>query len=289
MIYDCFIFFNELELLELRLHELAGVVDWFVLVEASRTFTNQPKPLFFLNNRENFRAFHNKIIHVIVEDSPPLGDPWKVEHFQRNCIARGLRQGEPEDWILVSDVDEIPRAETVKQLTARQGRHRGFWADMVCRPALRIFSSWKFSRGRVRRNHPFVFKFQQSNHRHYLNWVTVSPKIEAEWFGTRMVLHRDFSSAEEIRHSGYKVIPNGGWHFSSMGGVERIQEKVRAFSHQELNHPNFIATSRVTEVLARGKSVFHPAEVFKVTALDESYPRYVREHPERFPGWIKPV
>ena len=70
MIYDCFIFFNELELLELRLNELAGVVDKFVLVEATRTFTNEPKPLFFQENRARFREFDSRIIHVVVADSP---------------------------------------------------------------------------------------------------------------------------------------------------------------------------------------------------------------------------
>ena len=66
MIYDCFPFFNELELLEVRLHELDGLVDKFVLVEATRTFAGHPKSLYFAQNRGRFSAFDNKIIHVIV-------------------------------------------------------------------------------------------------------------------------------------------------------------------------------------------------------------------------------
>ena len=90
MIYDCFTFFNELELLELRLNELAGVVDKFVLVEATQTHTNKPKPLHYHENRARFSAFHDKIIHVIVDDMPQSSDPWIPENFQRKCIARGL-------------------------------------------------------------------------------------------------------------------------------------------------------------------------------------------------------
>ena len=91
MVYDCFTFFNELELLELRLHELAGVVDKFVLVEATRTFTNKPKPLYFQENRARFAAFENKLVHVVVADLPDSSDAWVVERFQRNAIGHGLR------------------------------------------------------------------------------------------------------------------------------------------------------------------------------------------------------
>lgn len=75
MIYDCFTFFNELELLELRLHELADVVDKFVLVEATKTHSNKSKPLYYWENRSRFGEFHDKIIHIIVDDLPDAKDP----------------------------------------------------------------------------------------------------------------------------------------------------------------------------------------------------------------------
>jgi beta-1,4-mannosyl-glycoprotein beta-1,4-N-acetylglucosaminyltransferase len=289
MIYDCFIFFNELELLELRLHELAGVVDKFVLVEATRTFTNEPKPLFFQENRARFREFEDRIIHVVVADSPDVSDPWAVERFQRNGIARGLTQCRPEDWILISDVDEIPRATAVQRISREHPFPRGFWADIVCRPMIRLFSAWKFSRGRVRRNHSFILKFRQSNHRHFINCVTVNPPSLVHWLGTRMLFYRDLSTAQEVRHSGYKLVENGGWHFTSMGGVERIVEKIKSFSHQEFNRPTFLDANRVGDLINQGKSLFDPAEELKFVTLDDSYPRYIREHPEKFSTWIKPV
>src|ERR1700722_9865012 len=117
MIYDCFTFFNELELLELRLHELAGVVDKFVLVEATETHTNKPKPLYYQENRARFSAFHDKIIHVTHAKMLKSSDTWIPETFQRNCIGRGLKDCRPDDFVLVSDLDEIPRADVVKRLT----------------------------------------------------------------------------------------------------------------------------------------------------------------------------
>lgn len=287
MVYDCFIFFNELELLELRLHELAGVVDKFVIVEAQRTFTNKPKPLFFQENRDRFHEFADRIIHVAVTDSPDVSDPWAVEQFQRNCIARGLTQCRPDDWILISDLDEIPRATTVQRVSREYPYPRGWWTDLVVRPAIRFFSGWKFTQGRVRRNHPYIFKFQQSNHRHFINCVTVNPPEAAVWHGTRMLYYRDFISAQLARHSGCRIVKDGGWHFTSMGGVERIVQKIQSFSHQEYNQPGFVDAARIQAVINQGKALFDSREELRIAPLDDTYPRYVLEHREAFAAWIK--
>jgi hypothetical protein len=289
MIYDCFTFFNELELLEVRLHELSGVVDKFVLVEATQTFTGRPKPLHYAENRGRFSRFHEQIIHVIVDDLPQSDDPWVVEHFQRNCISRGLSQCRPDDWIMVSDVDEIPRAETVKKISREYSFPRGFGADFILRPAIRLLSAWKFSRGRTRRNHPFIWKFQQSKHCYFINCVTVNPPMLVNWYGTRILFYQDFSSAEEVRHSGRKVIENGGWHFTSMGGSNRIVEKIQSFSHQEFNRPEFVNRERLNEAINQGKPIFDPGEKLQFTPLDDSYPRYILEKAKSFSDWIKPI
>ena len=91
MIYDCFLFFNEFKILRLQLEELNEVVDQFVLVESTRTFSNDPKPLFFDQNKEAFGQWALKIRHVVIEDMPQ-GNPsaWDIERFQRNAILRGL-------------------------------------------------------------------------------------------------------------------------------------------------------------------------------------------------------
>jgi len=290
MIFDCFIFFNELELLELRLHELAGVVDKFVVVEARRTFSNQPKPLHFQENRARFAQFENKIIHVIVEDMPATGDAWESERFQRNAIARGLQGCRPDDWVLVSDIDEIPRATVVEKISRETPYHDGFLSNAV-HSALNskmfkaVFHRKGFRR-RLRKNHPFVLKFEQSLHRHYLNCVSVRPRF---WYGTRMLRYRDFSAANELRHSGYKLVKDAGWHFTFMGGVDRIREKIAAYSHQEFNNQKFTAPQAVTARIDHGKSLFDRDEELEFVRLDETFPRYVREHPEKFSNWIKPV
>src|SRR5438105_1443502 len=121
MIYDCFTFFNELELLEIRLHELETVVDRFVLVESTRTFSNEPKRLVYDANKRQFARWNDRITHVIVNDMPQSDNAWDLEHHQRNAIGRGLTQCELGDTILVSDVDEIPHAGLVERLRGERG------------------------------------------------------------------------------------------------------------------------------------------------------------------------
>ncbi len=124
-IYDCFTFFNELDVLDIRLKELSSIVDRFVLVESTKTLLGEDKPLYFLENKHRFTRFLDKIEHIIVEFPgilpPPPGpkssqptDPEEAkalarEYYQREQILRGLEKAQPHDLIIISEVDEVPR------------------------------------------------------------------------------------------------------------------------------------------------------------------------------------
>ena len=95
-VVDAFIFFNELDLLEMRLEELFDVVDVFVLVEATRTFRGEPKPLHFAENRSRFQPYASKIRHVVVTDLPDGDDPWVREYFESELGKRSLTSLMPE-------------------------------------------------------------------------------------------------------------------------------------------------------------------------------------------------
>ena len=84
-IYDGFQFFNELELLEVRFNELYDVIDHFVIVECTKTHQNNPKPLYFLENKEKFTPFLDKVIHYIF-DPEEYPYPWYIENEQRNQL-----------------------------------------------------------------------------------------------------------------------------------------------------------------------------------------------------------
>jgi len=73
--------------------------DRFVVVEATRTHSNVPKPLHFAENAARFAPFADKIVHVVVDDMPAHGDAWTRENFQRNALVRGLRAAHPNDLV----------------------------------------------------------------------------------------------------------------------------------------------------------------------------------------------
>ncbi|MEM1276295.1 MAG: hypothetical protein AAGH74_07205 [Pseudomonadota bacterium] len=124
-LYDCFPFFCELDLLEIRLAEMAPHIHRFVLVEAEWDFSGNPKPLYYAENAERFRAYHDKIIHIpLRERAPNEGERWARQRWQRDQIRRGLGEAAPDDLILISDLDEIPNAEALSEARNRLASQR---------------------------------------------------------------------------------------------------------------------------------------------------------------------
>ncbi len=120
-IFDCFTFFNELEMLELRFQETYDTVDYFVIAESELTFTGMQKPLHFKEHQDRFRPYLDKVIHLVINDLPQSNDPFDREHFQRNALVRGLEMARDDDLIMISDVDELIRPQAMKQASRLEG------------------------------------------------------------------------------------------------------------------------------------------------------------------------
>ena len=97
-IYDCFSYWDEDLLVDLRLNILSKHVDYFVIVEGNKTWQNNFKKLRF--DIKKFEKFNDKIIYIPVEDMPGGENPWIRENFQRNCILRGLKYSSENDIII---------------------------------------------------------------------------------------------------------------------------------------------------------------------------------------------
>jgi len=222
-IFDCFTFFNELELLEVRFEELSPVVDWFVLVEAARTFSNKPKPLLFRENKARFSRFLHKVIPISLAFMPERGSTWSLEAFQRDAIVLGLTHAAKDDFILVSDVDEIPRAAAVRAFL-----DSGLDAATFSMPT-------------------FYYKFNCRN---------VAGEVEQP---LTLATRRRLLPSAQVARAGRFALPtikDAGWHFSYLGDEERIREKIAAFSHQELNTPEFTDTIAIRERVSGGRDLF---------------------------------
>ena len=132
MVYDCFIFFDELDLLEIRFSLLHEVVDFFVIVESNRTFSGLKKEYNFQVSRNRFSKWENKIIYIPIEQSTSgiifsknldsyssIDGAWKMEHYQRNALAQVNYLIKDGDKVLISDLDEIPNPKTLIKSVVR--------------------------------------------------------------------------------------------------------------------------------------------------------------------------
>jgi beta-1,4-mannosyl-glycoprotein beta-1,4-N-acetylglucosaminyltransferase len=228
-VFDCFPFFNELDVLDIRLAELDPLVDHFVVVEATRTFTGKPKPLYFADNRARYERYAHKIIHVVVDDIP-LDAPthWVRESHQRESIMRGLGGAKPDDVIVISDCDEIPRPVLLQRALRFRGLSRrivAFWCD----------------------NYFYRLNLRNDAHDHRLGprLLTMgnleSPQAIREVqfrFSKRehlKPLAAPFASARVLRRLGTWLWPtifwHGAWHFTNIGDVDAINLKFASFSH----------------------------------------------------------
>ena len=204
-IYDCFLFFNELDVLEIRLNELYDVVDYFVLVENPLTFSGNKKPLYFKENKKRFSKFSDKIIHII---SPKVNtdNPWVRERIQRDSILLGLKNAKDEDVIIISDVDEIVKKEKVQEIK-------------------KLISQGK---------EPMRLRLKM--YRYFFNRRDMEVNI---W---NLAVAGSYKSVSEYTPHWLRVqlstscyLNEAGWHFTSLGWTKANTYKLESWSHQERN------------------------------------------------------
>lgn len=198
MIIDAFIFYNEVDLLHMRLVELYPVVDKFILVQAHHTFRGVPKEKTFDRNDPQWAPYIDKITDICVGLSGGK-DAWERERYQRNVIGWELQASYAlNDIAIISDLDEIPRREVVAGLAELDA--------------------------------PVAFGMPHYNYG--LNCL-----FPGTWAAAKALRVRDLTTAEEIRHAQFPTIENAGWHFSYFGDDEFISNKFKSFSHSEVDTP----------------------------------------------------
>lgn len=112
MIYDCFTFFNELDMLEIRLNILDPHVDFFVLCESHKTFSGKDKPLYYKENKERFAQWNHKILHVVAP-TPEFSDSFERAGFQKDYIRKSLKNLHADDIVYFGDIDEIWKPQNI--------------------------------------------------------------------------------------------------------------------------------------------------------------------------------
>lgn len=268
-IYDCSLFRNELDLLEIRLRELYHHVDYFVVVEATHTFQCEPKELVLKNNWQRFAPWHDKIIHVIVDDMPNTGNAWDNDFHQRNAIGRGIENADDDDLVIICDGDEILRPTVIDDMRNNPRDIYGF------------------------RTPYFNFKFNYmlvDNHESYCVWITAGKKkfigkpedFRARRFGLTTLGY-------EHDDGQVKIYEHAGWHFTYLGDTDWIKTKLKSFAHTELNKQEVLDQIDVDKMIQHGVG-FNPLDhrPFVQVALDNYFPETIVQDQEKYKNYIIP-
>ncbi len=260
-IIDSFLFFNEIDILDLRLNILYDYVDYFVITESDTTFSGNKKDFFYSQSKDKFEKFKDKIIYNPVKIPDNISISWDREIFQRNSQIEKLKEiCNDDDLIITSDIDEIPSTEVLENYKD--------WFEVDS-----------------------LYHFKQNMYMYYLNNYKTD-----NWYGSRACSfsYLKDKSIDDIRQStenenklsGF-VIENAGWHFTYLGGEDQIKYKLESFSHQEYNIPS--VKRNIKNCLDNNIDVFGRGINYKVVDIDDSFPNYIAENLEKYSHLIKNV
>ena len=281
-VFDSIIFFNELELLEMRLNILNDVVDHFVLTESPFTVSGNEKPLYYQENKDRFAKFNDKITHHITEEIPndfshmlekskfhvaykepdPYGTPmidipirFQRALYNRNNSAFAIEKAgaQDDDLIITSDADEIVNPYLLEDL------------------------DW----------------FDPNNH-----YVAIGPGYyfklnflyQEDWMGPRLCTwkHLKNTTIDDHRqnHENAHKIEDAAWHFSFLGDAENFKLKLASYEHTENNTED--VTSNAEEKVELGLDPLGRGQQYKAVPIDDTYPEYIQNNQKKYADLIKP-
>ncbi len=268
-IYDCFSYWDEDLLLNIRLNILNDFVDYFVIVEGNKTWQNNKKDFRF--DIKKFSKFEKKIIYVKVEDLPDGDDPYLRENHQRNCISRGIANSKDEDLIIISDLDEIPNFEKLKYFDIKKKRYA-------------------------------VFK-----QKHFYYKLNLQSKNNPYWFGSRVCIKKYLKSPQWLRELKFKkrpfwrfdklrlnnIIEDGGWHFCNLKKPEDLLYKYKnlcetndPYHFKEKIDEKFLDLNEITKKIALNEDIIGREDKFIKIVIDKTYPEYILKNLKELENWI---
>jgi len=294
-IFDCFMYFDEDVVLDVRLNFLNEFVDKFVIIESRYNHKGEKRqPLFNINK---FASFKNKIEYILTEEIPKeiesikkddskneiykktILNAWKRENLQRNQISQGIVSASSEDWIIVSDLDEIPDLNKIN---------------------LRKI------------NHKFVF-FKQD-----MMYYKFNLKLkDYTWVGSKACKMKNLKSPQWIRdikdkkyvwwrldtlfskkkYNDIIFIENGGWHFSYLKNPKDIEKKLKSYLHHIDYDLNPVGEKGIQEMIKNKKTIYNIKADQKENKFDGTnklnkidinlLPSYILENKDKLKDWIE--
>ena len=296
-IYDCFQFFDEEMLLDLRLNVMNKYVDKFVITEATYMHNGKPKNLNF--DIKKYTKFKDKIIYIVVNNQPPdlfeiyesdknkndvrgqklVLNGYKRDNYQRQMAAKYLKNIDDDDWIIINDIDEIPNLENINLSEIN--------------------------------NKIVIFKQQIF----YYKFNLLYPKVS--WFGSKACKKKEFISPQWLRNLKHKKYPfwrldtifskkkykniihinNGGWHFTNIKSAEDIEKKLLNYTHHYEFEQSGLNVDDLKKKIENKKIIYdHGVDQRKpkwgsektLTKIDlKEMPKYLQENSNKYANWLE--
>ena len=252
-IYDCFQYFDEDHMVDLRLNILDQYVDYFVISESTKTHQGKDKKINF--DIKKFPKFKKKIKFIVADYNDSInfknhvGGESPIEQHQRNSLIKGIENASSEDLIILSDSDEIPDLTKLNQI----------------------------------QDNKKIIAFSQKMFMYKINLQNID---ESNWIGSKITKKKNITTMQNLRNLKFKKYPfwridkynlqtiNGGWHFSFLQTPEQILNKIKSFSHGEFNINN-VNEKNIEEKILKNEDIFGRGITLKKTLLDSSYPNYI--------------
>ena len=264
-IFDCFQYFNEDHILDLRFNILDKHVDYFVISESTKTHQGKHKKLNFDFN--NFKIYKNKIIYLVADYEGNVnfdnhtGGESVIEQHQRNILINGLGKAEDNDLIILSDSDEIPDMHKIDQIKSKT-------------------------------------KFVAFSQMMFMYKLNIQNLNESNWMGSRIAKKKDITSMQNLRNIKFKNYPfwrfdksnlqiiNGGWHFSFLQTPENIIKKIKAYSHGEFNTNELTNQDNIEKKILNSEDIFSRKFNLQKIDIDHKYPDYILKNKDLLKKWI---
>ena len=294
-IFDCFMYFDEDIVLDVRLNYLDKYIDQFIIIESEYNHKGEKRtPLFDINK---FKRFENKIKYILTNDIPPgienikiddneseiyrksIFNAWKRENLQRNQISKGLLDAQEEDWVIISDLDEIPNLSEIK-LKNINDNFVFFKQDMMYyKFNLRLENYiWVGSKACKMKNLESPQWIRDIKDRKYSWW-----RVDA-YFSKR-------------KYSDILFVENGGWHFSYLKKPKDIEKKLKSYLHHIDYDLNPVGEKGIQEMINNKKTIYNIKADQKENKFDGTnkldkininlLPSYILENKDKLKDWIE--
>ena len=293
-IFDCFMYFDEEQVLDLRLNVLYQNVDYFVIVESIYNHKGDKRNLLF--NRQKFEKFNDKIIYLVYDKIPQLVEPIKEsdsekekdgkyimnalyrENAQRDFILEGLKNAKKDDLILISDVDEIPKLSSVN-LNHIKNEIILFKQDM-------FYYKYNLS----------LPNFKWTGTKAVKKKNLVSPQWLRNVKDRKYPFYRIDTFFSDKKYIDIKIINDGGWHFSNIKSPEMIEHKLRSYLHHREFDQVSLSIEEINELVKKKQAIYDLRVDKRVNKVGngvilenfemKKLPNHINDNIDKYKNWL---